>query len=103
MDTLPVPSTSNLLATASVGRGWRMPAAGPRTPTAPGLYQVRPTASQQQVPTSGRHETGPVTPYQQQVYPPPHTSRVRMAATKAKTTPTAGQGRNEAARQGEGV
>ena len=40
MDMLPAQSTGNLLATASVGRGWRMPAAGPRTPTAPGLRQV---------------------------------------------------------------
>ena len=39
MNTLLVPTSENLLATASVGRGgrgWRLPAAGPRTPTAPG-------------------------------------------------------------------
>ena len=39
MDTLPAPTSENLLATAGVGRGgrgWRSPAAGPWTPTAPG-------------------------------------------------------------------
>ena len=37
MDTLPAPpTTSNLLATAGVGRGWRLPAVGPQTLTAPG-------------------------------------------------------------------
>ena len=36
MDMLPAPSTENLLATASVGRGLRQP----RTPTAPGPHQV---------------------------------------------------------------
>ena len=40
MDMLLAPSTGNLLATAGVGRGWKVPAAGPRTPTAPGLCQV---------------------------------------------------------------
>ena len=40
MDMLPAPSTGNLLATAGVGRGWKTSAAGPRTPTAPGLRQV---------------------------------------------------------------
>ena len=40
MDMLPAPSTENLLATASVGRGRRSPGVGPRTPTAPGPHQV---------------------------------------------------------------
>ena len=40
MDMFPAPSTENLLATASVGRGWRLPAVGPWTPTAPGPHQV---------------------------------------------------------------
>ena len=40
MDTLPAPSTENLLATTGVGRGQRLPAVGPRTPTAPGPHQV---------------------------------------------------------------
>ena len=40
MDTLPAPSTENLLATAGVGRGWRSPALGPWTPIAPGPHQV---------------------------------------------------------------
>ena len=40
MDMLLVPSTENLLATASVGRGQRLSAVGPWTPTAPGPHQV---------------------------------------------------------------
>ena len=40
MDTLPAPSTENLLATAGVGRAQRSPAVGPWTPTAPGPHQV---------------------------------------------------------------
>ena len=103
MDMLLAPSTGNLLATAGVGRGWRMPAAGPRTPTARGLHQVWPTANQQQMPISGRHETGLMTPHQQQVYPPPHTLGAQMATTKANTAPTTSQGHNEMARKGEGA
>ena len=103
MDMLLAPSTGYLLATASVGRGQKMPAAGSRTPTAPGLHQVRPTASQQQMPISGRHEAGQVTPYQQQVYPPPHTLGARMATTKANTTPSTSQGCDEMARRDEGA
>ena len=50
MDTLPAPTTENLLATSGVGRGgrgWRSPAAGPWTPTAPGPNKchLRPTSS----------------------------------------------------------
>ena len=40
MDPPPGPSTGNLLARASVGRGRKVPAAGLGTPTAPGLHQV---------------------------------------------------------------
>ena len=40
MDMLPAPLTEKLLATASVDRGWRLPAVGPQTPTAPGPHQV---------------------------------------------------------------
>ena len=43
MDTLPAPTSENLLATAGVGRGGRG-LRQPRTPTAPGLRQTRPTA-----------------------------------------------------------
>ena len=101
MDTLPAPSTGNLLATASVGRGLRSPAVGPRTPTAPGPHQVQPSAIQQQMPASGRHEAGHATPYQQQVYLPRHTSGARMATTKASATPSTSQGHDETARGGE--
>ena len=61
MDTLPAPSTGDLLATAGVGRGLRSPAVGPRTPTAPGPHQVQPSAIQQWMPTSGRYEAGQAT------------------------------------------
>ena len=73
MDMLLAPTTENLLATASVGRGgrgWSSPVAGPQMPIAPGPRQVPPPATQQWMPTPGRHEAGQATPYQQQVYPP---------------------------------
>ena len=98
MDMLPAPTTENLLATASVGRGWRLPAAGPWTPTAPGPQQVPPLAIQQRMPISGRHEAGQATPYQQQVYPPRHPSGAQMATTKASATPSTSQGHDEMAR-----
>ena len=101
MDTLLAPSTENLLATASVGRGQRLPAVGPWTPTAPGPHQVQPSAIQQQMPAPGRHEVGQATPYQQQVYPPWHTSGAQMATTKASTTPSTSQGHDEMARGGK--
>ena len=41
MDTLPPPTTENLLATAGIGLG-RKPQTPPRIPTAPGLCQTRP-------------------------------------------------------------
>ena len=69
MDTLPAPTSENLLATAGVGRGGRGQRQ-PRTPTAPGLCQTRPMAPQQQTPTPRRQETNQATPYRQQVYPP---------------------------------
>ena len=97
MDTLPARSTENLLATAGVGRGWRSPAVGPQTPTAPGPHQVQPSAIQQQMPASGRHEAGQATPYRQQVYPPWHPSGAQTATTKASTTPSTSQGFNEMA------
>ena len=97
MDTLPAPTSENLLATAGVGmasRGLRQP----RTPTAPGLRQTRPTAPQQQMPAPGRQEAGQATPYRQQVYPPQHTTGVRTATTKASTAPSTSQGHDEMAR-----
>ena len=54
MDTLPAPTTENLLATAGVGRGCRT-RTQPRIPAAPGLCQTRPITPQQQMPTPGRH------------------------------------------------
>ena len=50
MDTLPDPTTENLLATAGIGRG-RKPWTPPQMPAAPGLHQMRPRMPQQQVPT----------------------------------------------------
>ena len=75
MDTLPAPTSENLLATAGVGRGSRG-LRQPRTPTAPGLHQMRPTAPPQRMPTPGRQEASQATPYRQQVYPPQHTTGV---------------------------
>ena len=69
MDTLPAPTSENLLATTGVGRGSRT-RSHPRTPITPGVHQTRPRAPQQQVPTPGRHEATQATPYRQQVYPP---------------------------------
>ena len=56
MDTLLVPTSENLLATAGVGRGSRGQRQ-PSTPTTPGLCQMRPMAPQQWTPTPGRQET----------------------------------------------
>ena len=56
MDTLPAPTSENLLATAGVGRGGRGQRQ-PSTPTAPGLCQTRPVAPQQWMPTPGRQGT----------------------------------------------
>ena len=100
MDTLLAPTSENLLATAGVGRGGRE-LRQPQTPTAPGLRQVQPMAPQQQMPTPGRHEADQATPYRQQVYPPQHTTGVRMATTKASTAPSTSQGHDEMARGSE--
>ena len=94
MDTLPAPTSENLLATAGVGRGGRT-RSQPRTPTAPGIRQMRPTAPQQQAPTPGRQEMTQATPYWQQVYPPRH------ATPKPSTAPSTSQGREEPAREDE--
>ena len=69
MDTLPAPTTENLLATAGVSRGGRT-RTQPQIPAAPGLCQMRPRMPQQQAPTPGRQEATQATPYRQQVYPP---------------------------------
>ncbi|MDA8042358.1 MAG: hypothetical protein MPJ22_08080, partial [Pirellulales bacterium] len=69
MDTLPPPTTENLLATAGVSRG-RKPQTLLCMPTAPGLHLTRPKMPQQQAPTPGRQEAMQATPYQQQVFPP---------------------------------
>ena len=100
MDTLPAHTFENLLATAGVGRGGRG-LRQPQTPTAPGLHQMRPMAPQQQMPTPGRQEAGQATPYQQQVYPPQHTTGVQTATTKASTAPSTSQGHDEMARGSE--
>ena len=69
MDTLPTPTSENLLATAGVSRGGRG-LRQPRTPTAPGLHQTRPTAPPQRMPIPGRQKASQATPYRQQVYLP---------------------------------
>ena len=100
MDTLPAPTSENLLATAGVGRGGRGQRQ-PSTPTAPGICQTRPTAPQQQMPTPGRQETNPVTPYSQQVYPPQCATGVQMTTPKLSTAPSTSQGCQEMARESE--
>ena len=102
MDMLPAPTSENLLATAGVGRGGRG-LRQPRTPTAPGLHQMRPTAPPQWMPTPGRQEASQATPYRQQFYLPRHTTGVRTTTTKASTAPSTSQGRNETARGSEGA
>ena len=102
MDTLPAPTTENLLASAGVGRGGRTQTQ-PRTPTAPGIRQMRPRVPQQQVPTTERQEMSQATPYQQQVYPPQHTTGVGHATPKLSTAPSTSQGHEEPAREDEGT
>ena len=46
MDTLPAPTTENLLATAGIGQGHK-PRVPPPAPAAPGLHQTRPKTPQQ--------------------------------------------------------
>ena len=55
------------------------------------------------MPTPGRHEVGQVTPYQQQVYLPRHSTGARTATTKATTAPSTSQGHDEMARGDEGA
>ena len=100
MDTLPAPTMENLLATAGVGRGGR-PRSQPRTPTTPGIHQMRPRVPQQLAPAPERQEMNQVTPYQQQVYPPQHTTGVGHATPKSSTAPSTSQGREELAREDE--
>ena len=81
MDTLPPPTTENLLATAGVIWG-RKPQTLPCMPTASGLHQTRPKTPQQQAPTPGRQEAMQAIPYQQQMFPPKH------PAPKSSATPS---------------
>ena len=96
MDTLPPPTTENLLATASVGRG-RKPQTPPRLPAAPGLQQTRPRVPQQQAPTPGGREATQATPYGQQVFPP------KCPAPKLSATPSASQDHRDPAREAKGA
>ena len=100
MDTLPAPTTENLLATAGVDRGTR-PQSQLGTPTAPGIRQTRPRVPQQQAPTPRRQEATQATPYRQQVNPPQHTTGVGRATPKLSTAPSASQGHEEPAREDE--
>ena len=84
MDTLPPPTTKNLLATASVGRGCK-PQTPPQMPAAPGLHQRRPQMPQQQVPTPGGQEAMQATPSRQQVFPP------KCPAPKPSAIPSASE------------
>ena len=95
-DTLPAPTTENLLATAGVGRGGRT-RADPQMPAAPGLCQTRPRMPQQQAPPPGGQGETQVTPYQQQVFPPRH------AAPKPSAIPSDSQGHKEPAKEDEGT
>ena len=96
MDTLPAPTTENLLATAGVSRGGRT-RAEPQIPAAPGLRQMRPRMPQQQAPTPGEQEATRAMPYRKQVFPP------QCAAPKPSATPSASQGHEELAREDEGA
>ena len=98
MDTLPAPTSENLLATAGVGRGGKGQSQ-PSTPTAPGICQMRPTAPQQWMPTPGRQEMNQATPYWQQVYTPRRATGVQMTTPKLSTAPSTSQGRQETARE----
>ena len=96
MDTLPAPTTENLLATAGVG--WdRKPWVPPTAPAAPGLHQTRPKTPQQQAPSPGRQEATQATPYQQQVFPP------KCPASKPSATPSASQDHGDPAGEAGGT
>ena len=62
MDTLPAPTTENLLATAGISQG-RKPWTQPQMPAVPGLCQTRPRMPQQQAPTPRGQEATQATPY----------------------------------------
>ena len=96
MDTLPSPTTENLLATAGVGWG-RKPRVLPPVPTAPGLHQMRPKMPQQQAPTPGRQEAMQATPYQQQVFLP------KCLAPKQSAIPSASQDHGDPAGEAGGA
>ena len=96
MDTLPPPTTENLLATAGVGRG-RKPRTPSRVPTAPGLCLTRPKAPPQQAPTPGQQEVMPATPYRQQVFPP------KNPAPKPSTTSSTSQDQEDPAGEAGGA
>ena len=66
-------------------------------PAAPGLRQMRPRTSQQQVPTPGGQEATQATPYRQQVFPP------KCPAPKPSTTPSASQDHGDPAGEAEGT
>ena len=96
MDTLPAPTTENLLATAGIGQG-RKPRTQPQMPTGPGLCQTRPRTPQQQAPTPGGQEAMQAMPYRQQVFPP------QCTAPKLSATPSASQDQRDPAREEEGA
>ena len=96
MDTLPAPTTKNLLATAGISRG-RNPRTQPRMPAAPGLCQMRPRMPQQQAPSPGGQEVMQAMPYRQQVFPP------QRPAPKPGATPSTSQDHGDLAREVEGA
>ena len=102
MDTLPALSTENLLAAASVGRGKKSPATGPRVPTTPGPRQAPPRSTSPRMPAPGRQEVGPAIPYRQQVHLPQYSSGVWMTTPKMGTTPSTSQGQEKTTRGEEG-
>ena len=70
MDMSSYPTPEELLRMAGVSRGSR--GQTPQwTSTAPGPHQPGPRMPHPQVPTPGRQEATALTPYRQQVFPPP--------------------------------
>ena len=96
MDTLPLPTIENLLATAGISQG-RKARVPPQAPTAPGLRQMRPKMPQQQAPTPGRQEATLATPYRQQVFPP------KSPAPKPSTTSSTSQDQGDPAGEAGGA
>ena len=82
MDTSSYPTMEELLRMAGVSRGARglTPL---RTPTAPGPHQPGPRAPHPQVPTPRRQEATALTPYRQQVFPPPAPAPRQDATSRA--------------------